>query len=206
LAGSGARATLARAAARLNARSGRAGQLPPLVLMTDDLRLADPIRAARALPKASIVILRVRDAGRRETLAQQLKSIAAEREHFLLIAGDPELAARIGADGIHLSERRIGEALHWRARFPRFLITCAAHDARALVAAKCAGADAALLSPVFPTKSHEGAPALGALHFRILVRAARMPVYALGGVDARTALQLEGSGAIGIAAIGALSP
>ena len=33
------------------------------------------------------------------------------------------------------------------------------------------GADAVLLSPVFPTRSHPGAPVLGPVRFRLLARA-----------------------------------
>lgn len=199
------RVKLARAAARLNARSAHAARLPSLILMTDDLRLADPLPVARALPRGSLIILRAHEAARRAALATALQRIAKERDLFLLVADDPALAARVGADGLHLPERRMREACHWRARFPRWIITCAVHNERALLTAAHARADAVLLSPVFATKSHEGAPALGAIRFRALVRAAMIPVYALGGIDAKTALRLDGSGAAGIAAIGALA-
>ena len=199
------RAKLARAATRLNARSAAAGRLPPLVLMTDDLRLPDPLAATRALPRGSLVILRARNDAQREETARALQPVVRERDHFLLIAGDAPLAARIGADGLHLPNLRAHEATHWRARCPRWLITVAAHGACALRMAERCGADAALLSPVFATKSHEGERALGAIRFRALVRATRIPVYALGGIDARTILELSESGAAGIAAIGALS-
>ncbi len=60
-----ARAKLARAAARLNARCG----LPAIILLTDDERLSDPLAAARALPKGSMVIVRARQAAQRAHLA-----------------------------------------------------------------------------------------------------------------------------------------
>ncbi|HEY0300753.1 MAG TPA: hypothetical protein VGC36_05450, partial [Rhizomicrobium sp.] len=63
-----ARRTLARAAARLNASHAKAGLLPPLALFTDDARLADPLGAARALPRGSLVVVRAREAARREAL------------------------------------------------------------------------------------------------------------------------------------------
>ncbi len=50
-----ARAKLARAARALNARFPR---LPPLILMTDALRLSDPLEAARGLPKGAAIIVR----------------------------------------------------------------------------------------------------------------------------------------------------
>lgn len=199
------RAKLASAAARLNARSHFAGLLPPLVLMTDDERLPDPAAAARALPRGSLVILRARNDARRTALAEDLGRIARTRDLFLLIANDPALAARAGADGLHLPEARAGEAAHWRALHPSWLITCAAHSAQAMRRARNARADAVLLSPVFATKSHRGAKVLGATRLRMLTQDAGLPVYALGGIDVRTALMLGGANVAGIAAIGALS-
>ncbi|MBU6443728.1 MAG: thiamine phosphate synthase [Alphaproteobacteria bacterium] len=197
------RAKLARAAAALNARAAPGGPLPPLALLTDDERSADPLAAARALPKGSLVILRARDAARRAALAQALLRVAYARDLVLLIADDPTLATNLGAHGLHLPEARAHEAVHWRASHPHWLITAAAHSLRAIQRAR--HADAVLLSPVFASQSHQDAPGMGAVRFRILARQARKPVYALGGVDAHTVLQLTGAPATGIAAIGALS-
>lgn len=165
------------------------------MLMTDDDRLPDPLPAARALPRGSVVILRSRDNSGRAHLAAALKKLPV----ILLIAGDAELAARIGAHGLHLPEARAREALHWRARFPHWFITAAAHSLRAAQAQ----ADAVLLSPIFPTESHKGAAALTAPRARLMARQIPVPVIALGGVDAQNAGLLKGFA--GFAAIGALA-
>jgi len=68
--------------------------------------------------------------------------------------------------------------------------------------AKAKWIDVVFLSPVFPTASHPGRAALTAVRANAIARAARVPVYALGGVEARNAGRL--SGFAGIAAIGAL--
>jgi thiamine-phosphate pyrophosphorylase len=52
------------------------------------------------------------------------------------------------------------------------------------------GADAALLSPVFPTRSHPGGAVLGPVRFRLLARQARLPVIALGGMTGAKARAL----------------
>jgi len=199
------RAKLARLAAGLNARTPHAGRLPPLALMTDDDRLSDPVAAARALPRGNLVILRAHGDARRAALAERLCRVAREHDLVCLIANDPELAARSGADGVHFPEARAHEAAHWRACRPEWFITCAAHDARAIARARAARADAVFVSPVFATKSHEDARPLGVMRFRALARAAAIPVYALGGIDARTALRLKDAPIAGLAAVGALS-
>ncbi len=198
-----ARAQLARAATAL--RCAARSALPALVLMTDDERLPDPGAAMRALPRGSLVVLRARDGGRRIALARLLVCLARERHLKWIVADDPVLAARLGADGAHFPERKISLAARWRVRRPAWLITCAAHSLRACVQAKQADASAVLLAPVFATASHPGRFVLGGARARSIARMAPLPVYALGGVDAQTAKQLAGSPFAGLAAIGGLT-
>ena len=164
--------------------------------MTDDERLADPLGVARHLPKGSVVILRARDAARRHALAESLRR--ETNSLILLAADDPILADQL--HGLHLPETRAREAAHWRALRPHWLITVAAHTGQGL---RIAYADAALLSPIFPTKSHPKVPPLTAPRARLMARNSRLPVVALGGVTAQNAPLLKGFA--GIAAIGALS-
>ncbi|MBV9550085.1 MAG: thiamine phosphate synthase [Alphaproteobacteria bacterium] len=166
----------------------------PLVLFTDDSG-HDWLSAARRLPAGGAVIIRSRDASQRATLLDTLSSLPLK----LLVAGDANLAQ--GADGLHLPEHRAGEAAHWRARHPDWIITASAHSLRALM--MLSQVDAAFLSPVFPTASHPGAAALTPLRAAFIAAASPVPVYALGGVTARNARRLPPSFA-GIAAITAL--
>jgi len=175
-----------------------AGLLPALVLMTDDERLADPLAAAAALPRGAMVIARARNAARRAELARAMLVLARRRDLFVLVADDPALAARLGADGLHLPQARAREAAHWRALHPRWIISTAMHAARP----PGPFVDLVFLSPVFPTRSHPERAALGAARAGAMVRALTVPAYALGGIDARNAVLLQGFA--GIAAIGAL--
>lgn len=208
------RANLADSGRLLNRRGPRVAArqwpqgLPPLILVTDEARLADPAAAVGRLPRGAAVILRHYGAPGRAALARRLAGLCRRRGVRLLIAGDWRLAAAVGADGVHLPEalaRRGPPA--WgaaAARRPGFVVTAAAHSPAALWRAARAGADAALLSPAFATLSHPGAAAIGAVRFAAWCRAAPLPVYALGGVDGGTALRLKGSGLAGVAALSAL--
>jgi len=190
-------------------RGGPTAVLPPLILMTDSRRLPDPLAAVQRLARGSALILRHYDAPDRTELAKVLARACRRRGIRLLIAGDWRLAAAAGADGVHLPEglARKGPGA-WAAglsRKPGFLVTAAAHSPLAIRRAARAGADAVLLSPVFPTASHPGAPSLGALRFAAWCRRSPLPVYALGGVNARTAGRLAGSRLAGIAGIGEIA-
>ena len=190
--------TLAELAGRLNFPG-----LPPLILMTDGRRLPDPAAAVAGLPRGSAVIARHRDGTALEALARSLAGPCRRHGIRLLVSGEVRLAWSVGADGLHLPEAmaRLGPG----RRRPGWLVTAAAHSPAALARAVDAGADAALLSPVFATASHPGRPPLGPLLFAAWCRDSPLPVYALGGINSGTARRLMGANLAGFAGIGGLA-
>jgi thiamine-phosphate pyrophosphorylase len=195
--------TLSDNARRLNFRSGFA-HLPPAILMTDFARLADPGPMLSVLPAGALVLYRNYESRARVREAGALKSLCRRHGLLLIVAEDPWLAHEAGADGLHLGERTARQSGRARAAKlrPGGLLTVAAHSPAGLMRAAMLGADAALLSPVFETRSHPGATPLGVLKFVAWGRRAPLPVYALGGIDSRNARRLTHSGAAGIAGIG----
>lgn len=191
---------LAKQAAQLNRAAGRPA-LPALFFLTDPARTPDPAAIAARLPRGACIIYRHFGAADRRAVAAKLKRIAGARSLILLVAADPTLAHQIGADGVHWPERLLR-----RRRGPKhWLITAAAHSARALARAAQAGADAALLSPVFTSNSPSADRPLGARKAAALARRAGLPVIALGGVNAESARRLSGRGFAGLAAIEGLA-
>jgi thiamine-phosphate pyrophosphorylase len=177
--------------------------LPVLWLFTDAARLPDPLAAASVLPKGLCgVVLRHDDDPERRALGLALARVCRQRRLALVVAGDPRLAARLGA-GVHL---RGG----WKHAPPPppgtgRMITASAHDLRELRRAERAGAGLVFLSPAFPTASHPGGRTLGAPRWAALARTVRLSVAALGGVDGGRAASLPRFCA-GAGAIGALAP
>ena len=197
-----ARSKLARHARALNLRRGPRG-VPALVLMTDDARAADWIEAVAALPAGSAVIVRHREAKAREVLARALRGICRQHRVKLLIADDAALAERVGADGVHLPQGHLRLLRGLKLRFPRWLLTAAAHDAAALADAARQGASAVFVSPVFATASHPGARVLGAVRLAALAAHARVPVLALGGIDGDNLRRVAPARVCGAGVIGA---
>ncbi len=173
--------------------------------MTDSKRLPDPLPAARRLPHGAGVVLRHYDAPNRAGLAARLADICRCRGLKLLVAGDWRLAVEVGAAGLHLPEAMVRNRTAWRRNRGDWLITAAAHSASAIHHAELCGIDAVLLSPVFPTASHPGAPALGRVRFAKMVQESALPVFALGGIGDVNAAGLKNSGAAGFAAISAMA-
>lgn len=199
--------TLAKPAAQLKRASRSAKSriaLPALWLLSDSQRLADPRAALRRLPAGSGFIFRHYDQPGRESLARELLRICRKRRIIFLLAGDPRMALRVGADGAHFPEALAHQAHTVRSAQPNAIVTVAAHGARGVHRAHRSGADAVLLSPVFATQSHPDAAPLGPVRFARLTCGARLPVIALGGIDPKTARRLKGGGAAGIAGISAI--
>ena len=178
--------------------------MPPLFLMTDDLRLPDPLAVARTMPCEWGIVFRHYASPRRRQLAQELAIICAARGVVLLVAADWRLACEVGADGIHMPERALRTGLAsqvltaCRARY----LTVSAHGPTGLRLAKSMQADGVFLSPVKRTASHADVAPLGVLRFAALAQTCRVPVYALGGLDYEDAPRLSALGAAGIAGVG----
>ena len=109
-----------------------------------------------------------------------------------------DVARAAGASGVHLKESglEVSDARAWDVG----IVGASCHDARGV--ARRAGADYVTLGP-FAEVPGKG-PALGAATFASIVREARMPVLALGGIDGGTARWAVRAGAHGVAVVRAI--
>jgi thiamine-phosphate pyrophosphorylase len=163
--------------------------LPRLWLMTDERQGEGLWDALDRLPRGAGIVFRhhgLAPTARRRLFAR-VRKIARKKGLVLLSAG-----GRLpGVDGVHNGRGRGG------------LRSAAVHNIPQLKAAERQGAHLVFLSPVFPTRSHAGAPSLGRIRFGLTARQAKVPVIALGGVDAKQGSSLRALGAYGWAAIDA---
>jgi thiamine-phosphate pyrophosphorylase len=192
-------ATLPQLAARARARSGH--DLPALFLLSDPVRQPDPAAAMARLARGAGVIYRPGGTAEDAPIARRCARIAKARGLIFVVAGDAGLMQRTGANGFHAPGRLVHRITAARASRKGLLITAAVHNGAEAAQAIRAGADALLVSPVFPTASHPGARTLGTMRFALVAASSPVPVYALGGITAATARRLPY--AAGFAAIGA---
>jgi len=192
------------AAARISARTFAArgaGALPPALFLTDPARTPEPETIAARLPRGFGVVYRHFGAPDREGVALRLARVCRARGLLLLIAADPDLAMRVGADGVHWPFRLGQMARRWRGRFG--LQTVSAHSGRELRAAAGLPVEAVLLSAVFASNSPSAGQPMGARRFARRAARSAKPVYALGGITAQTAGRIAAWG--GIAAVEGLA-
>jgi thiamine-phosphate pyrophosphorylase len=182
-------------------------RLPLLMLVTDTTRLRG--RALADVVTATVdggvncVQLREKTMPRHEllTLAEQLRDITRGRA-LLLVNTDIDVAARSGADGVHLPEAGAPVADVRRALGERAIVSRAVHRVDAAVAAERDGADFVVFGPAFETPSHPGQPPSGLDALRAACDAVRIPVVAIGGITATNAPLAIDVGARGVAVIG----
>lgn len=156
----------------------RANPLPRLWLISDARNDAGLERALARLPRGSGFIYRHYHLPDAERLARfrVLRRAARARGHVVILADSALTAREWRADGIYGSPRAL-----WPRRVGLLHLSTAHNLAEIGLAARL-GADAVLLSPVFPTRTHPGGAVLGAVRFRLLARQSPLPVIALGGM------------------------
>lgn len=159
--------------------------LPHIWVLSDARNDAALDAALKRLPRGSGLVFRHYHLpeGERRVRFAALARIARAMGHLVVMSGTMRQARAWGADGAYGPATLL-------ARGPRGLRLVTVHSLHEMTRAH--RADALVLSPVFPTRSHPGGKVLGPLRFLSLAARSRCPVIALGGMDARRAARLGG--------------
>ncbi len=165
--------------------------LPRQWLFSDERLTVGIARLAAALPPGSGIVLRHDSLApaARWRLLRRLMRVARARGLTVLIAGTPDMAHRWDADGVHLRQHDARRAA--QAHRLGLIVTMPVHDAREATRARRAQADGVFISPLYPTRSHPGAKALGLAEWLRLARLTRVQAFALGGMTPARARELN---------------
>jgi len=200
-----------RAAGHIAIERGPAYRLSSLVLMSDPKIHKDLAAAAKAMPRGAAIIYRHFGEAGRENIAAQLRQITFARGQQLLIGNDPELAIGCGADGVHFTrDAALTAPMLWRARCPDWLVSMAGIKEAGPDGIAGEGdyidysgdlsvLDGLMVSSVFASNSPSAGTPIGVKRLLSITAVLGAPIYALGGVNERTAEALEGCGLSGIA-------
>jgi thiamine-phosphate pyrophosphorylase len=146
---------------------------------------------------ATVVQVRLKDAGTtaRADMGRRLRRLVA----ILVINDDVEAALRCAADGVHLGQHDRGAA---RAIAEGLLLGISAADVDEAEDAQALGAAYIGAGPVWttPSKADAGRP-IGIEGLAAICASVRIPVVAIGGVDARNAARCIAAGASGVAVV-----
>ena len=167
------------------------------------------VEVVRAAIRGGVSCVQLREKGcsTREFLAEArlLKARLAGTGVPLFINDRLDVALAVGADGVHLGQNDLPIADARRLVGNRMIIGISAESVADAVRAEAEGADYIGASPVFttPTKT-DTAPPLGLDGLRAIRRAVRLPLVAIGGIDADNAAQVLRAGADGLAVVSAI--
>ena len=180
---------------------------PPLLLVTDRRQARRPlpeIVGAALSAGCRWISLREKDLPQDEQvpLARMLLPMIRRHDARLSIHGEAALAKLAGVDGVHLPSG--ADAAAARAELgPQKLIGVSIHTVTEAEAIDPADVDYALAGPAFETVSKPGyGPEIGRKGFADIVRAARVPVLAIGGINSARVAELIAVGAAGVAVMG----
>jgi len=171
---------------------------PALTLISDTSRYTGEVffdameQSLAAGADAVLVREKTLSSARLLALAARLRETTRTYGAQLIIHSQADIAEAVDADGVHLSARDIGTipAVRGWLNNPDKIVSVSCHHAGEMALAAQLGADYVMLSPLFPTASHPGAPCLGVACFHRLADQFKLPVVALGGITTHNCAEL----------------
>jgi len=180
---------------------------PPLLVVTDRGQARQPlvaIAAAALTAGCRWITLREKDLADVDVilLARRLLPLTRSADARLLLHGEATLAKLAGVDGVHLSAGADTGAAR-AVLGPEKLIGVSIHTVIEAEAIDEKSVDYALAGPAFETPSKPGyGPEIGRKGLADIAGAARVPVLAIGGINATRVGELIAAGAAGVAVMG----
>lgn len=155
---------------------------------------------------AGIVQLREKHLGQADFLAEAERFVALCREKgaVSIINDDVEIAAQVGADGVHVGQEDLEAGRARQVLGPDKLIGVSAHSVAEALAAQAAGADYLGVGAAFVTGTKTDAKPITKETIRAITAAVDIPVVAIGGISHDNILELRDCGLDGVAVVSAL--
>lgn len=136
--------------------------------------------------------------------AKEIQKLCAQYHVPFVINDNVEIAAKIGADGVHVGQSDM-EAGDVREKLgPDKIIGVSAQTVEQALRAQEHGADYLGVGAVFPTGSKADAVEVSHETVRAITEAVDIPVIAIGGITKDNVSELQGTGICGIAVISAI--
>jgi thiamine-phosphate pyrophosphorylase len=154
-----------------------------------------------------IVQLRAKDAEEAELLrAAEMFARACRRHNALFIVNDhPELAVAAGADGVHVGQDDAPVAAARAIVGAQRIVGLSTHTPAQIDAAGALAVDYIGVGPVNITPTKPGRPAVGTELVQYAATHARMPFFAIGGIDAGNLDAVLAAGGTRVAVVRAIA-
>ena len=144
-----------------------------------------------ALLRGGIRILQLRAKGIApatvEQLARRMQPLCREAGAVFVLNDYPDMAARIGADAVHVGQDAGPLAAVRNIVGPQMLIGRSTHSPEQALAAVAEGADYIGFGPLFPTGTKPGRPSIGLQDIAaVQEKLGDFPMFCIGGINGTT--------------------
>ena len=155
---------------------------------------------------AAFVQLREKHLGQDDFLAEARRFVALCREKgaVSIINDNVEIAAEVGADGVHVGQEDLACGRARAILGPDRIIGVSAHNVEEALAAQAAGADYLGVGAAFVSHTKGDAKPIAAETMAAITDAVDIPVVAIGGITRENLPTLAGRGLDGVAVVSAL--
>ena len=171
---------------------------------------ADAVRVAAGLLDGGGELLQLRAKGREpqeiEAVARRLLPLCRAAGVPFIVNDHPELAAALGADGLHLGQDDGSLAAARAVVGPAMLVGRSTHSLVQARAALAEGFDYIGFGPLFPTPTKAGRPAIGLTDIAEMERevGAKIPAFCIGGIHPGNLAEVLAAGARRVVIVSAL--
>lgn len=138
-------------------------------------------------------------------VAMKLAKLASEKGALFIVNDSVELAMAAGADGVHLGQDDMPVKAARKAAGEGMIIGISTHNLDEALAAQEEGADYIGYGPMFKTSTKDAGAPKGIEGLRALREGIKIPIVAIGGIDADNAAEVIAAGADAVAVISAVS-
>jgi len=132
-------------------------------------------------------------------MAAELRELTDETGRLFLVNDRPDIAAIVGADGVHLGQEDLPIAETRRLLRPHAIVGRSAHNLQQARAAVNEGADYVSIGPMFETATKDAGPIAGPEVLQSAAAEIGLPLVAIGGINPENVGDLAAVGATCVA-------
>ena len=139
------------------------------------------------------------------TAGRRFARVCAVHGALFILNDRADLVAAAGADGVHVGQDDVPVSAARDYVGPDRIVGLSTHSPAQIDAAAAAGVDYIGVGPVFATPTKPGRAAVGHALVKFAAAHARVPFFAIGGIDASNIAEVRAAGASRIAVVRALT-
>lgn len=178
------------------------------VLLSPELCRHSVYETARLVTEggADVIQLRCKDEPDEKflELARELRGLTTENNVLFIINDRADIAAEIGADGVHVGQGDIPIKVARHVVGEERLIGVSAHNIQQALKAQEQGADYLGIGTIFPTETKPQAELVGVELIKLVAGEISIPFFAIGGINLRNIHQVLEAGATRVAVCSAV--